>query len=65
MKEVSDIFDNSNDLGFSDKPNYNRYIDLFCNYITKETKNIPNNVYFDWDYKLIKLFGNFNLEFTN
>ena len=55
MKEVSYIFDNSNYLEFSDKPNYNKYVELFCDYITKETKNHPNNVYFDWDYKLIKL----------
>ena len=55
LEEVSNIFDNSKDLEFSDKPNYNGYIDLFSDYITKETKKDPNNVYFDWDYKLIKL----------
>ena len=40
FSEVLNIYNDAINLDFSDKPNYNKYIELLCNYFTNEKKKI-------------------------
>ena len=55
MKEVLEIFNDANNLDFSDKPNYKKYIKLLCDYIMNEKKICFNDVCFDWEDKIVKI----------
>lgn len=55
LKEVLEIFNDANNLKFSDKPNYKKYIKLLCNYIENKKKLSINDVCFDWENKIVKI----------
>lgn len=55
MKEVLEIFNDANNLDFSDKPNYVKYTKLLCDYVMNEKKICFNDVCFDWEDKIVKI----------
>lgn len=55
MKEVLFIFENVNNLGFCDIPNYNQYIKILDGYIMEKTKKHFNDIPFDWEEKMTEI----------
>lgn len=55
MKEVLFIFENVNNLGFCDIPNYNQYIKILDGYIMGKTKKHFNDIPFDWEEKMTEI----------
>lgn len=57
IKELVTIYNEVTNLGFYEKPNYNKYVDLLNNKLIKNKKKNKENFIFDWETKLLKIIN--------
>ena len=57
IKELVILYNEVINLGFYEKPNYNKYVDLLNSKLIRNKKKNKENFIFDWEKKLLKIIN--------